>query len=76
MYFYIESDDKDLIEHECGHYSSLDDVYAAIARNKILGSEKFRYIDYDDEKEFEYYLKVEKRFLRLLKYYLDPDKKQ
>ena len=73
-YYYVESNDEDLREYECGHHSTWEDAVSTIVRNKMYGSERFRYVDWDNEEEYHYFTKVENRFLRLLKYYLDPNK--
>lgn len=70
--FYIESADKDL--KHCGYYDNLEQCAKSIASTKIYSSKKFKNIDWDNEEEFKYFIRVEMRFGQLLTHWLDPNK--
>lgn len=70
--FYVESEDSDL-DH-CGYCDTFEQCANSIATHKMYSKQKFSFIDYDNEEEFEYFQKVEKRFTRFLIHYLTKTK--
>lgn len=72
--YYIDSDDPDL-KNMFNKHENLEDIIINIADAKICKKVKFHVMNWNDKNQIDYYNKVKKRFIRLLKYYLYPNKK-
>jgi hypothetical protein len=72
-HYQLVSDDDDLKYIHVVN-QSFERLIEIIADEKIFSHRKFRVVDWDNQKEVDYFEKVEKRFIRLLKYYLNPYK--